>query len=151
MDYAESERVSAIPSLFLTTQSLPFQMNLLVGYLILMVSIVFEVFGTFFLRLSEGFKNYLQSALSLTCFIISLFLSSQALEVIPLTVFYAIWSSVGTVLTAIVGRFYFLENFGYPKLIGLILIVFGVVFMNIDLEDVKTNDTSSLLEETNLV
>ncbi|KAL0227308.1 hypothetical protein P9112_014632 [Eukaryota sp. TZLM1-RC] len=113
-------------------------MNLIVAYIYLTLAIVLEVGATFFLRLSDGFTKPLYSILSILCFVLSLGGSARALVVLSVTVVYAIWSSLGTVLTAVVGRLVFAEQFGYTKLIGLVFIVVGVVFMNIEFPTVTT-------------
>lgn len=56
---------------------------------------------------------------------------SLALSTIPLGTAYAIWSGVGTALTALIGVIIYKENFNLKKLLGLILIIGGVVIMKL--------------------
>ncbi|MNV76382.1 Multidrug resistance protein EbrA [compost metagenome] len=56
---------------------------------------------------------------------------SLALKTIPLGTAYAIWSGVGTALTAIIGVVIYKENFNRKKLLGLLLIIGGVIIMKL--------------------
>lgn len=56
---------------------------------------------------------------------------SLALSTIPLGTAYAIWSGVGTALTALIGVIIYKEKFNLKKLLGLILIIGGVVIMKL--------------------
>lgn len=56
---------------------------------------------------------------------------SLALSTIPLGTAYAIWSGVGTALTALIGVIIYKENFNLKKLLSMILIIGGVVIMKL--------------------
>ncbi|KAL0222625.1 hypothetical protein RCL1_002479 [Eukaryota sp. TZLM3-RCL] len=107
-------------------------MSLLSASLSLALSIVLEVVATLFQRLSLGFTRFWFSFFSIVSFFLSLLLSSRALTIIPITVVYAIWSSLGTLLTAVCGRLFFHEQFSKYKISGLFFIIIGVIFMSIE-------------------
>jgi len=52
---------------------------------------------------------------------------TMALQGIPLSIVYAVWSGVGTIFVAILSRFMFEESFSVTKIISLLLIVAGVI------------------------
>ena len=54
-----------------------------------------------------------------------------ALYELPLGFSYAIWSGLGTALTAIVGVIVYKEVMNVAKLLGLLLIIIGVAILNL--------------------
>ncbi|MEN2450681.1 SMR family transporter, partial [Bacillus sp. JR_15] len=52
------------------------------------------------------------------------------LNIIPLSMSYATWSGVGTVLTAIFGVLFFKETLNQRAIIGMAMLVSGVVLLN---------------------
>lgn len=102
--------------------------------LFLAAAILFEVFGTTMLKLSNGFTVLFPSLGVIAGFLISFSFFGLALKGIDLSTAYAIWSGVGTALTACVGIILFEEGIGLLKVIALLLIIAGVVVLN------KSND-----------
>ncbi len=56
---------------------------------------------------------------------------SLSLITIPLGTAYAIWSGIGTALTALVGVIVYKESFNMKKFSGLVLIIGGVVVLKL--------------------
>jgi multidrug resistance protein EbrA len=104
---------------------------LLNSYVLLATAIICEVFGSSMLKVSNGFKKILPSIGVLLGMGSAFYCLSLALSTIPLGTAYAIWSGVGTALTALIGVIIYKENFNLKKLLGLILIIGGVVIMKI--------------------
>ncbi|GLC89665.1 DMT family transporter [Lysinibacillus piscis] len=102
------------------------------SFFLLAIAIVSEVFGSSMLKLTNGFKNLLPSLGVLFGYGIAFYALSLALKVLPLGVAYAIWSGVGTALTALVGILLYKEEFNMKKLLGLLCIIGGVIFLNIE-------------------
>lgn len=101
------------------------------GPLFLLLAIVSEVFGAAMLKLSAGFTLWLPSLGVVAGFVAAFAFLGLALKTIPLSRAYAIWSGLGTALTAGVGVVVFHEQLGLWRAIGIALIVAGVVFLNI--------------------
>ncbi|MEK5254631.1 multidrug efflux SMR transporter [Paenibacillus sp. FSL F4-0125] len=101
-----------------------------VGYIALGIAIASEVVGTTMLKMSEGFTQLLPSIGVIIGFIIAFYSLSISLREIPLSLAYAIWSGVGTVLTALVGMVVWGDPFGILSFAGIVLIVGGVVLLN---------------------
>jgi small multidrug resistance pump len=89
-------------------------------------AILFEVAGTTCMKLSRGFEHVLPSVLMFAFYGCAFALNTQAVKVIDLSVAYAIWSGVGTALTAAIGILYFKEPATAIKMVSLGLIVIGV-------------------------
>lgn len=100
------------------------------GYIALAGAIVTEVFGTTMLKISEGFTNLFPSIGVIIGFGLAFYLLSLSLKSIPLSLAYAIWSGVGTALTALIGILIWNDPFNLITLLGLFLIIGGVVLLN---------------------
>lgn len=100
------------------------------GYLALIMAILGEVFGTTMLKLSEGFTNLFPSIGVVIGFGLAFYFLSQCLKTLSLSLAYAIWSGVGTALTALLGVLIWKDDFNMYTLFGLVLIIGGVVLLN---------------------
>ncbi|MEK4480708.1 MULTISPECIES: DMT family transporter [Paenibacillus] len=101
------------------------------SYVLLATAIICEVFGSSMLKVSNGFKKILPSIGVVLGMGSAFYCLSLALSTIPLGTAYAIWSGVGTALTALIGVIIYKEKFNLKKLLGLILIIGGVVIMKL--------------------
>ncbi|MFF2479905.1 DMT family transporter [Paenibacillus sp. NPDC058071] len=101
------------------------------AYLILAAAIVAEVFGSSMMKLSNGFKRLFPTIGMIVGLSIAFLSLSFALRSIPLGTAYAIWSGVGTALTALIGIFVYKEKVSAIKVLGLIMIIAGVAVMKL--------------------
>ena len=99
-------------------------------YVLLGISIVMEVMGTSALRASEGFTRLVPSLMVVGGYATAFFLVGQVLKSLPLGLTYAIWSGVGTALTALIGWLYFRDTLNGMAVGGIALIILGVVVLN---------------------
>jgi multidrug resistance protein EbrA len=104
------------------------------SYVLLSLAIVSEVFGSSMLKASNGFKRLLPSIAVVAGMGLAFFNLSLALKEIPLGTAYAIWSGVGTALTALVGVLAYKESLNVKKVAGLLLIIGGVVLLKLSTE-----------------
>lgn len=100
------------------------------GYVYLSISIISEIFGTSMLKLSNGFTNVLPSIGVIIGFGLAFYCLSLCLKTVPLSLAYAIWSGIGTALTALIGVLVWDEPFSLATLIGLVMIIGGVTLLN---------------------
>ena len=70
------------------------------AWAVLAGAIVFEVCGTTCMRLSEGFTRLTPSVLIFVFYALSFALNTIVVKTLGLSVVYAVWCGVGTVLTA---------------------------------------------------
>lgn len=101
------------------------------SYIYLFIAIVAEVIATSTLKLSEGFTRPLPSLVTIAGYMLAFYFLSLVLRVIPVGIAYAIWSGVGIVLVASVGRVWFRQSLDWPAIIGMTLIIAGVLIMNL--------------------
>lgn len=97
---------------------------------LLTLAILFEVFGTTMLKLSEGFTVLFPSLGVVIGFLASFIFLGLSLKGLPLSTAYAIWAGLGTALTATVGVLFFNEGIAVLKVLALLLIIAGVVILN---------------------
>lgn len=100
-------------------------------YVILFGAIISEVFASSMMKASNGFKKLGPSIGIVVGMGTAFFLLSKTLEYIPLGTAYAIWSGVGTSLTAIIGIVVWKEKLNLKILLGLIIIITGVVILKL--------------------
>ena len=91
------------------------------------IAIVFGVLGTICMKLSEGLTKRKQVVFLSIFYVISFVAMTFAIQYIELSIVYAIWSGVGTVLVAAIGILYFDESASLRKLFFLSLIILGVI------------------------
>lgn len=96
-------------------------------WLLLVLSILFEVAGTTSMKLSEGFTKLIPSAIIFVCYGCSFILFAFVLKRLDVSLAYAVWAGVGTALAAVVGVLYFMERLTVVQLASIALIVLGVV------------------------
>jgi len=101
------------------------------GWIYLLFAIILEVAGTTFMKLSDGFTRPIPSIGLFICYGLCFTFFSIALKQIPVSVAYAIWAGVGTVLVSSIGIIWFKESAELSKLISIGLIVIGVIGINL--------------------
>lgn len=100
-------------------------------WLLLSVAIVAEVFGTSFLKASEGFSKFWPSVAVVVGYVVAFYFLALSLKFIPVGIAYAIWAGVGVVLIALIGWVVFDQSLDLPAIIGMTLIIAGVITLNV--------------------
>ena len=100
------------------------------GYILLGIAIIAEVFGSSMLKLTEGFKKLFPSVGVIIGYAVAFYMLSLALQTLPLGLTYAIWSGVGTALTALVGIIFYKEGINLRKSVAILFIIGGVALLN---------------------
>lgn len=109
------------------------------SYILLTLSIVFEVFATTMLKLSEGFSIIWPAVISILGYGLSFFSLGLTLKSVSLSIAYAIWAGAGTILTTIISVIAWDEPLGLLKISALTLIIGGIIILNLS----ESNDESS--------
>ena len=100
------------------------------AWLLLTAAILLEVAGTTSMKLSQGFTFAAPSVLIFVFYACSFIALTLALRWLDLSVAYATWAGVGTVLITLIGFWYFDEQATLFKAVCIALIVIGVVGLN---------------------
>lgn len=97
------------------------------AWALLALAIVFEVVGTTCMKLADGFSNWTPAVVMFACYAAAFACNTLVVRTLDLSMTYAVWSGVGTVLTAAVGILWFKEPATAMKLVCIGLIVIGVI------------------------
>lgn len=104
-------------------------MALTMSYLIL--AILLEVAGTTSMKLSNGFTNLVPSICIFVFYFFSFFFLTLSLKKLEVSLAYAIWAGLGTLLIVVVGVLHFNESINAVKFISLLFIIVGVVSLKL--------------------
>lgn len=97
------------------------------GWSYLILGILFEVVGTFCLKLSHGFSNLMPSVFGFLFFAIAICFVTLSAKTLDVGIVYAVWAGAGIVLITLIGTLWFAEQLTWPKLLFILLILVGVV------------------------
>lgn len=93
----------------------------------LIIAIPFGVLGTISMKLSHGLKKWKPSLCLGIFYVISFAALTLAIRGMDVSMVYAIWSGIGTILITIIGTFLFNESMSVTKIISITCIVIGVM------------------------
>lgn len=97
----------------------------------LIIAIFFGVLGTISMKLSHGLKKWKPSFSLVIFYMISFVALTLAIRGMDVSMIYAIWSGVGTILIAIISIFIFEESMSLIKIMSILCIVIGVLGMHL--------------------
>ncbi len=100
--------------------------NMRTGFYLLL-AILLEVAGTTSMKLSDGFNHMGPSIFIFVFYAFSFIFLALSLKRLEVSMAYAIWSGLGTLLIAFIGVMYFHEPMTMVKGISLILVIMGIV------------------------
>ncbi len=100
-------------------------------YIYLILAIAAETIGTTALQASHQFSRLVPSIVVVFAYGASFYLLSLTLKVMPVGLVYAIWSGLGIVFIAAIGRVVFGQRLDLPALIGIGLILVGILIIHL--------------------
>lgn len=95
------------------------------------LAVCFEIAGTIGLRFSHGFTELVPTILALVAFALALYLVSQVMKDLPVSIAYPIWAGGGTAGVALLGVLVLNENINITKILGILMVMAGVILINI--------------------
>lgn len=101
------------------------------SWIYLILAILLEASGTTCMKLSAGFTKIIPSIFMFIFYAMCFSSLTIALRKIDISVAYAIWSGLGTILIATIGILWFREPVTTTKIISLGLIILGVIGLNL--------------------
>ncbi|WP_353221414.1 multidrug efflux SMR transporter [Salinisphaera sp. C84B14] len=101
------------------------------GALLLAFAILFEVIGTTCMKLSEGFTRLWPSLGIVVFYVASFTCLTLALRHLQVSVAYAIWAGLGTVLITLIGVMLFHEPMSAWRAGCIALVLVGVIGLNL--------------------
>lgn len=100
-------------------------------WVFLIISGLGEVGGVTFMKLSDGFKKWKGTVGAIISGFISFFFLSKALQSIPISTAYGIWTGIGSVGSVVLGMFLFGESRDWRKMIFLAMIISGIIGLKV--------------------
>lgn len=100
------------------------------SYLYLIGAIIFEVFGTILLPVSQNFTRPIISIILIISYMVSFYLLTFALREIPIAIAYSTWAGAGVFLITILSYLIYGQSLQWQSLVGLFLIALGVTIVN---------------------
>ena len=101
------------------------------AYILLAISIVFEVIATSLLPATKGFTVKKPSIIAIVCYIICFAAFGKCLLQLNLGIAWATWGAIGTAVTPIVGYLFYKQKITRTGVFGLMLIVISTVTLNL--------------------
>jgi small multidrug resistance pump len=101
------------------------------SWVLMIIAILLEVSGTTMMKLSQGFTRRLPTILMFGFYGIGFIPLTLALQRLPISVAYTVWSGLGTAIITAIGILWFREPLTAVKLISITLIIIGVVGLNL--------------------
>ncbi len=101
------------------------------AYILLAISIVFEVIATSLLPATKGFTVKKPSIIAIVCYIICFAAFGKCLLQLNLGIAWATWGAIGTAVTPIVGYLFYKQKITRTGVFGLVLIVISTVTLNL--------------------
>lgn len=99
----------------------------LAAWSLVLASGAFEILFSVQMKESDGFRQWVPSAIAVVAGLISIWLMTLSLRTLPLGVAYAVWAGIGTVGAAIAGALLYSEQFTVARITFVALIVVGIV------------------------
>ena len=99
-------------------------------WFLLGLTIVSEVVGIYFQKLSNGYERIVPTVFMALCYLFATWGVGIVMKQIDMGVTYAIWAGAGTALAAVMGVVFFNEGLGLVKIAGVVLVIVGVILLN---------------------
>lgn len=103
----------------------------MMGYLYLGLAVAGEIAGTSFLKYSDGFSRIWPSVGVVFGYILCFYFLSLAFRSINLSIAYAMWSGIGTVVITLISVLFLKESINFASVLGITLILLGSVILNL--------------------
>src|SRR5574344_1785687 len=97
----------------------------------LLLAGILEIFWAICLKYSNGFSEFLPSALTIIGMIASFYFLTLATKTLPIGTAYAVWTGIGAVGTVILGVFLFNEQVTFLRILFLVMILFGIIGLKV--------------------
>jgi len=105
------------------------------AWLILIAAGILEIIWAYAMKLSQGFSQFVPSAVTLVAMLGSVVLLGLAMRSLPLGTAYAVWTGIGAVGAFLVGILWLGEAVTPLRLVAVGLIVAGLLLLKLATPD----------------
>jgi len=106
-------------------------MNIVSGYIFLLLAVIFGITSNGLLKTTEGFTNLNSTILCVTTIVLCLFCLAKAMTVIPVGFTYATYGGLTIAAVTLFGIIKYNQMPNLYAIIGLALIIVGVLIVNL--------------------
>ncbi len=106
-------------------------MNIVSGYIFLLLAVIFGITSNGLLKTTEGFTNLNSTILCVTTIVLCLFCLAKAMTVIPVGFTYATYGGLTIAAVTLFGIIKYNQMPNLYAIIGLALIIAGVLIVNL--------------------
>ena len=106
-------------------------MNIVSGYIFLLLAVIFGITSNGLLKTTEGFTNLNSTILCVTTIVLCLFCLAKAMTVIPVGFTYATYGGLTIAAVTLFGIIKYNQMPNLYAIIGLTLIIVGVLIVNL--------------------
>lgn len=100
-------------------------------YVILLIAVAFETFGSACLQASQQFTRLWPTVVVAVSYALSFYLLAMTLKVLPVGIVYALWSGLGIVSIALIGYLVFGQKLDAAAVLGLTMILGGILVIHL--------------------
>lgn len=101
------------------------------AYIVLGISILFEIIGSACLEACNGFENKKLTIILIVCYFLAFSLFSKILHIIDLAVGYATWTAAGAIACAVLGVVLFDQHLTIVGWVSITAMAIGVFLLNL--------------------
>ena len=99
------------------------------AYAILFVAVIAEIIATSALKMSHGFTKLYPTLVVIGGYGLAFWLMGISLKTLPVSILYSLWCGLGILGIALIGVYYFHEEFTLWHFIGTFLIIAGILVL----------------------
>ncbi len=105
-------------------------MTNIIGYLYLLLAIIFGITSNGFLKTTNGFTNLLPTIMCIMTIVICIFFLAKAMMIIPVGFTYATYGGLTITAVTLFGIFKYNQIPNVLGITGITLIIIGVILVN---------------------
>ena len=105
-------------------------MTNIIGYLYLLLAIIFGIISNGFLKTTNGFTNLVPTIMCIITIVICIFFLAKAMMIIPVGFTYATYGGLTITAVTLFGIFKYNQIPNVFGIIGITLIIAGVILVN---------------------
>ena len=105
-------------------------MTNIIGYLYLLLAIIFGITSNGFLKTTNGFTNLVPTIMCIITIVICIFFLAKAMMIIPVGFTYATYGGLTITAVTLFGIFKYNQIPNVFGIIGITLIIIGVILVN---------------------
>ena len=105
-------------------------MTNILGYIYLLLAVIFGITSNGFLKTTNGFTNLVPTIMCILTIVICIFFLAKAMMIIPVGFTYATYGGLTITAVTLFGVFKYNQIPNLYGIIGIVLIIVGVILLN---------------------